>query len=423
MKVAITNTTLLNGGDAAINEATMLSLRSALGAGTEFVCYDARPEISARYFPRLDLRATVFDRVAETVGPTFLRRATLVAVLVLAWAARYCGGAVFKFLPSGLRRDLHGYLTADVIVSAGGTYITEHYRLAPRIVEFLVVLALGRPLVLFTQSIGMPVRRRDRVLLRFVFRRAVLIMVRDTKSAENLAALGVRSRKIVQCPDAAFALACDAGKAVGRARATPGNPPRVAISVRDWPFFRGPLAVEKMTAYLNAVAGFVRRVIEEDNGEVTLISTCQGIPEYWTDDSRTARSVLSQLPPHIMARVTIDSAFRTPAGLIERFGDFDCIVATRMHAAILALCTRVPVVPIAYEFKTRELFDALTNGRKVLDIETVTADELYAQWQAAGAAEASGNAASLWRRVEDCRRKALESGRFVARAIAAAGTV
>jgi polysaccharide pyruvyl transferase WcaK-like protein len=75
------------------------------------------------------------------------------------------------------------------------------------------------------------------------------------------------------------------------------------------------------------------------------------------------------------------------------------------------------VVPIAYEFKTRELFHALAAGKPILDIETVTADELYAHWRATGAATASAKADSLWRQVDDFHRRAMESGQFVAWAI------
>jgi colanic acid/amylovoran biosynthesis protein len=47
-----------------------------------------------------------------------------------------------------------------------------------------------------------------------------------------------------------------------------------------------------------------------------------------------------------------------------------------MHAAILALCAGTPVVPISYEFKTKELFGSLGLPELVIDIEEVTASGL-----------------------------------------------
>jgi colanic acid/amylovoran biosynthesis protein len=56
--------------------------------------------------------------------------------------------------------------------------------------------------------------------------------------------------------------------------------------------------------------------------------------------------------------------------------DADVVLATRMHMAILALTAGTPVVAIAYEFKTRELFRRMGLEHYVLDIESVDADAL-----------------------------------------------
>jgi colanic acid/amylovoran biosynthesis protein len=47
-----------------------------------------------------------------------------------------------------------------------------------------------------------------------------------------------------------------------------------------------------------------------------------------------------------------------------------------MHMAILALSVGTPVLPIAYEFKMRELFERLAQGRWVQDIEAISAGAL-----------------------------------------------
>ena len=56
--------------------------------------------------------------------------------------------------------------------------------------------------------------------------------------------------------------------------------------------------------------------------------------------------------------------------------DYDLVIATRMHVAILALSVGTPVLPIAYEFKMRGLFERLAQGRWVQDIEAMSADAL-----------------------------------------------
>src|SRR6185295_15612118 len=56
--------------------------------------------------------------------------------------------------------------------------------------------------------------------------------------------------------------------------------------------------------------------------------------------------------------------------------DYDLVIATRMHMAILALSVGTPVLPIAYEFKMRELFERLGQERWVQDIEVISGDAL-----------------------------------------------
>jgi colanic acid/amylovoran biosynthesis protein len=57
--------------------------------------------------------------------------------------------------------------------------------------------------------------------------------------------------------------------------------------------------------------------------------------------------------------------------LIEKLKNFDFVIATRLHMAILAMCVGVPVIPIAYEFKTSELFEKLGLSKWVIDIEKI----------------------------------------------------
>ena len=415
MKVLITNTTLLNTGDSAIVDATIAILRRTFGSDLDVICYDAHADASCRYRPGAVLRPTVFDQVTEWAGSGLRRKGALLAVLLAGRLARAGVDPKRMPLPAALRRTLAEYRAADIVISAGGTYLVPNYRLVPRIYDFLVTLAVGRPLVLFTQSLGPFPRGRDRWFLRYVLRRAHLIMVRDRRSRGHLAERGVRSRRIVVCPDAAFALA------PRRLDAEPHrieNPPRIAVSVRDWPFFDDSPAELGMARYTNAVAGFVRHAVQTESAHVTFISSCQGAPEYWTDDSRIAMTVIERLPAAIRHNVTLDRKFRSPAELIERLRGFDLVVATRMHVAILALCAGVPVIPVAYEFKTRELAAWLGLADVLQDIERVSSDALVSAWRHLRD-HAETLEPQLWRHVAIARRAALASGRLVRAALQA----
>lgn len=57
-----------------------------------------------------------------------------------------------------------------------------------------------------------------------------------------------------------------------------------------------------------------------------------------------------------------------------RLQDFDLCIGTRMHMCILSLISGTPVLPIAYEFKTQELFGEIGLKEWVTDIEVIEPD-------------------------------------------------
>ncbi len=62
------------------------------------------------------------------------------------------------------RAALRAYLAPDVVISSGGTSLVEHYTLFRRWASFEFAFAAGRPLVLFTQSLGPFARPTNRRL-------------------------------------------------------------------------------------------------------------------------------------------------------------------------------------------------------------------------------------------------------------------
>jgi colanic acid/amylovoran biosynthesis protein len=131
----------------------------------------------------------------------------------------------------------------------------------------------------------------------------------------------------------------------------------MAVSVREWRHFHAIQNAEfGMMRYMDMISKVVEKMVEEVGAEVVFLSTCQGIPEYRYDDSQIAERVVSRLPRRIRERVRVDKEFHEPQRLIRRYAEFDVVIATRMHAAILAWIGGTPTVAISYERKTEELF-------------------------------------------------------------------
>lgn len=418
MKVVITNTVLLNGGDAAILIAIMRHVRSVFGEDTEIVVADTQPELASAYYPEFEIITPLYVhafpprrevRFQKVHGA--MRFARWYSSLPRLYAAAFALGngrvrSARLLTTRGEWETLRHYADADVIVSTGGTYLVENYWLAPRVFDFRIALLLGKPLVLYTQSMGpfeTPYARRT---LRGIFRNAALILLRDEASLQHVHDLCQPSEVNARlAADAVFSLADPAVLARSGPLQLPERGFKVGMSVRRWPFFKTMSEAEGMEAYKTAVAGAVEALVRRHDASITFVSTCQGAAGYAYDDSEVARAIVDRLPSDVADRVAVDSGFHRPEELIRMLSDFDLIVATRMHMAILGLAAGVPVLPIAYEFKTQALFDRLGIGDLVCDIEAVSGGRL-ADMLALFVAELPAFREELFTKVEEERRRA-----------------
>ena len=418
MRLLFTNSVTLNGGDAAIVRAMRLALNEPLG-DFEMVVYDSQPDVAARHNPDLDfagwpyLRMTLSGRLA-LIGPA-LQRANETRLRTAAglWG-RGLPGAAGLLLRAKERTVLSEYAAADALISTGGTYLVENYPLAPHLLDYELALALGRPLILYTQSLGPFRQRRNRRRMRRIIRRSSAVLLRDARSLEHVRDLGVEGPNVHVFADAAFALADPDALEQASQRPLPrGDRLQVAISVRDWKHFG---AGSGMAAFEAGIAAAVCRLVELHDAEVTFISTCQGVPEYHADDSAVAARIVDRLPAKIRERVRVDHHHHSTADLLAGLHSYDLAIATRMHFAILALCAGVPVLPIAYEFKTQELFTRLGQEHAVWPIEAV-GDGRFPEAVSDFIAQIPADRERLFSQVERERQSARQAAQVTARTI------
>jgi colanic acid/amylovoran biosynthesis protein len=378
MKIIISNTVILNGGDAAILISIIKILQSAFGNDVEFVIYDSQPETAKKYYPSFNLRQLIYD---QSIGSVKIRLIGRIIKLISQWrlkTAAWCiqqnQHTLGQLLTSPKEyTSLQDYKNADLIVSTGGTYLVENYGLQPRFFDYQISLLFNKPLIFFTQSLGPFEQSNNRRILSSIFNRAALILLRDRQSAKHLEGLVTQQSKISVVADAAFALANV--ETLEAAKNIQGNiaPHNIAISVRDWHYFKTVDPEIGITRYIEALVALTRHLVEKYQANITYISSCQGIPEYWKDDSEFALNITSQLPPKIAQFVTVNRDFHEPETLVQLISEYDLVIATRLHMAILSLGAGVPVFPIIYEFKTEELFSKLGQQAWMIDIEDMDA--------------------------------------------------
>jgi colanic acid/amylovoran biosynthesis protein len=371
MKVLITNTLALNGGEAAMIHSLAHLLRLIFGDDIDIAIYDQEAEPVSKYYLDLTFRTLLYYHVSRVPRIRGLRAIIGRLNRMRFLAAAKCLGARRDGLARRLltRREhaaLTDYHSADLIISGGGTYLVENYDLRPRIFDYEVTLALKRPLVFFTQSMG-PFRKPEhRKKLRRILDQALLVLLRDKASVSHLRDLGVSNPNVHVSSDVVFLLAEDSHRPETRPFLR-----RVAISVRNWPHFKTVDAATGMKRYRDAIDAVTRYLVEKHGASVTFVSTCQGIPEYFFDDSKMAKEIVDSLEPSLREKVEVDRTFRQPLEMLEHLRSFDFVITTRFHMAILALIAGVPPFAISYEFKTDELYRELDLAEWALSIENI----------------------------------------------------
>lgn len=360
-KIVISNIVSLNTGDAAILMGMFSVLRKKYGADTQFIVFDKSSSVASRYYPWANFRRAIFGHPPRSRIGRMIKASGYghwndrIRYFILSVAAK-----LLRFKLNTLARILlkkqdyesvSDYVNADLIVSAGGTYLVENYSLWTNIWDYRLSLASGTPLFFFTQTLGPFTLKKYRRAFAHIFSNSSGIALRDEKSMSHIIELGVDPSNVCIARDAAFVIE-------PKVTERPAGPLRVAVSVRTLRFFEANAAVQSEN-YQASIVAMVVEAVRKFGAEVSFLSTCQGIDEYWTDDSVFAANIAAKLPDDVLPMVTVDKKFRQPDEVAVAYQGFDLVIATRMHAAILSLVAGTPVIGIAYEFKLNELFRQL----------------------------------------------------------------
>ena len=408
-RIAISHSLVANGGDAAILLGTLRVLRDAFG-DAEVTVYDALPEVARRHYPELDVRPALHLAAFPPAEGGALRR-KLRGVHWLHRRPRWLAAARAVRRGRVMRAQtlvgaegaaaLRELADAGASVASGGTYLVETYWLGPTLLDAEITTALGVPQGFLTQSLG-PFGTTRGAVAR-ALRALRVLLLRDDRSLGHARTLGLDVPMRVSA-DTAFALAEPDALAAAAARRWP-DAPRVAVSVRDWPYLT---RADGQNGYEDAVGALVTHLVRTHGAAVDFVSTCQGNPEYRYDDAAVAARIANALPDDVRGAVTVEPAYHRPEALLAIYGAADLVVATRMHAAILALSAGTPVLPISYEFKTAELFARLGAAGWCVEIETITGDALVARADVV-IAEVDARRGDLMRGVEAMRAEARRS--------------
>jgi polysaccharide pyruvyl transferase CsaB len=225
------------------------------------------------------------------------------------------------------------------------------------------------PVVLFAAGVGQLKRRFSKILTRYLVRHCRLCSVRDDRSRDILRECGI-SGAIFVTADPAFLLS---RKAIAMTKTKAG----VVFAVREWflsdynilpQSIRRHLGLERSTQRSKVLLALYAEAADQliENGlDVSFVamSTASG-----HNDLLTARQIVGRM--RRTARI-VEGDLTVPE-LLKIFSSARVVVATRMHAAILALAAGSRPVVLTYEAKGEALVERMGLQEWSLDIEVAT---------------------------------------------------
>jgi colanic acid/amylovoran biosynthesis protein len=313
------------------------------------------------------------------VSPVNGRLKKLLAALTMMvctaiWAGVFRISRLALPLPRPWREPARILAESDMQICVGGGYLRAREDLISTIMLVLMfhqvwlAKALGKPVYLYAQSFGPYPGLVQRKVASIGLGYADRILVRETRSKELLAGLGLTGDRVVQVPDSAFLfqprLGFDARPLLGT-----GEPDEkvVGVTVRTW------LQGTRQQAYEQAMAEFIDHLSRRGGLRIAVIAQVTAVHQ--NDDDRVVGRRIQQLLGPRSNVVFLEQRF-THHEIKSVFANLDYLVGTRFHSVIFALTAGVPAVAIEYEHKTSGVMRDLGLETWVLPIEDVTAGRL-----------------------------------------------
>ncbi|MFN2506343.1 MAG: polysaccharide pyruvyl transferase family protein [Acidimicrobiales bacterium] len=424
--------TSANKGDAALFHAMAALLTEEMGP-VRVVTTSFTPSVdSLRYgVEALRMPLAPDSRLANTLyrwRRTRNRIGRVVPYLVAGQLLAYIGtmrvwAAVWRIAPRPARRLLprdqraltDAIASARVVAAVPGGYLMAptvgHYHWLYHAATLALCSLMDRTIVLLPGSYG-PFLGFHRRVARSVFARCELVMAREHISAEEVLALGVPSRYVKLVADTAYLLDDDSGVAeleelgIGRKLPTSGL---VGVSVMRHDFPGCADAQVAQDAYVDAVARALDWCVEHADATPVFVTQVEG-------DGEVSAAVIARMR-HSAQALTIDHDL-SPFGLKALYGKFDLMVASRIHAAVLAMAAGVPAVAIGYEHKCAGIMDQAGLGEYVVPI---TEPDRVPAVVAKAWARCGSNRQVLAAALPTLRNSARQAGRDVAALCGGAG--
>ncbi len=368
-----------NAGDAALLETALTQLRGSFD----------RPHlvVSANY-PAEGYLATLDIEVVPSPAAVIhahkwigLQALSFIIGMISGLLLRVLGQNWLPILPSKWRALLRAYQQADLVVGCPGNQYFSMGRYGwPLIVSgFGVFLAhlYSKPFYVMSQSIGPFSRRWERTLMKWLYGRARLILLREKGSLMLAENLGVPSAILRYIPDPAFGLPASIqsnlsnkliigdlglGHEIGAIGVT-----AITRMVRS-------LDAERFEPYYQSMAMALRSMVEKYGVSIIFFPQVTGPTK--NEDDRLAAQIIAGKMGEIREKIVLVDQPYYPGTLKSLYSHMDLFLASRLHSGIFALSMNIPTLFIGYLTKTRHILETLELQEWLVELENLDEPQL-----------------------------------------------
>ncbi len=270
---------------------------------------------------------------------------------------------------------LRAYTDADLVLSCGGGNYYAHRRFSPALWYALLAIAfpigLGKRVIMLPQSVGPIDGSLQRRLAHRIFNHVSQIMVRDPASYDFIVNQLSVQAPVSLLPDLAFALSAPGSFPVEKRHT--GSVTQIGITAIDRAGQTDQFT--RQADYEAALVTFAQRLQVNRDCRFHLFVQCSG-PSRDQDDSHVSLRLAGAFADAGL-NVKLVDGMQDAHALQEAYSRMDCLVATRMHTAILALGCAVPVVLIGYQPKSCSMMAFFELPDYCFPIDEISDDRLY----------------------------------------------
>jgi len=321
-------------------------------------------------------------RIKEKIGFLSISNPKYTIISLFYLFKCICIGIFNRFnvhIPISKESRLFDYYDSDIVISSGGDHLSGEYGIGVLggFISILYVILLGKPVVLFGESIGYYKNSIINFIAKFIFNRMRLIIVREKLSKKYLDDNKITKPKIYVTTDPAFILNPVSQSCVFQILSEEGvneiQRPFIGINPSGLiSRFKGKEYQEAEEQFTNTMVMVIDNLVESLDASIVLI------PHVYTSDNDD-RSTISKIFPKVRnkSKVMVINNEYSPQELKGIIGLCDLFISARMHATIASTSMLIPTVGIAYSHKMHGIIgETLGQERYILDIKDLNYENL-----------------------------------------------